>query len=141
MQNFASNIWRRTKFVLVAALSAAAIFAVPQRLAAQDTTVYDQEEVTVVPKLISKSRAGDILRRAYPEKLQQVGIEGSAQIAVVIGLDGKVEAGSGEVISATVPAFGSAGKDAAEKFEFKPGRLKGTPVRVRILVPMVFKLR
>jgi len=142
MQTFALHIRRLPGTLLVATLMATSALATPHRLVAQDTTaVYDQEDVTTPPQLTSKRKASEILRRVYPEKLQQVGIEGSAQIAVIVGTDGKVESGSSEIVSATVAAFGTAGKDAVEKFEFKPGLLKGTPVRVRVLVPLAFKVR
>jgi TonB family protein len=138
------HITRRHYWPLVAFAIVAMTLSViaPRAARAQDSAgVYDPEDVHVPPKFASKSKIANIVKYAYPERLKQAGIEGTAQVACIVGTDGKVEPGSVQIVMATVPAFGAAAKEAVEKFEFKPGMVKGTAVRVRTLVPLVFKLR
>jgi protein TonB len=128
--------------IACALLAGAAVVVHPRVARAQDSAgVYDPEDVQTPPRLASKSKVAEIVRYSYPERLKQAGIEGTAQISCIVGVNGKVEPGSVQVVMATVPAFGTAAKEAVEKFEFRPGIMKGSAVRVRTLVPLLFKLR
>ena len=116
--------------------------AVPRVVHAQDENgVYDPDEVTKAARLSSKYKAAQVLKDAYPEKLLRAGVEGSAQIECIVDANGKVEPGSAVVVVTSVPAFGAAAKEAVEKFDFKPAEVKGAPVKSRVLVPLVFKIR
>ncbi|MFZ8833043.1 MAG: energy transducer TonB [Candidatus Caldipriscus sp.] len=74
----------------------------------------------------------------YPEKAKKAKLEGRVIVAVVVDENG-------DVIDAYIhysdnPIFNEAALEAAKKMKFKPGRLKDKPVKVRVLIPFVFKL-
>ncbi len=74
----------------------------------------------------------------YPESLQEQGIAGQALIQVTIGKDGKVTAA--EVAKASHPDFGEAALEAARKWEFKPARRMGKPVKKVVKIPFKFQV-
>ena len=76
----------------------------------------------------------------YPEQLRHDGEEGYVLLAAVVGTDGAVEAGSVTVDSATHPDFEAAAVAWLEHATFSPGTVDGKPVRVRIQLPVAFKL-
>ena len=74
----------------------------------------------------------------YPEKAKKAKLEGRGIVAVVVDENG-------DVIDAYIhysdnPIFNEAALEAAKKMKFKPGRLKDIPVKVKVLIPFVFKL-
>ena len=126
--------------VLRLALAGAMCAALPALASAQDK-VYAAEELTTKPKVQSMTRTAQLVQRSYPEKLKAAGVDGTVQIQFVIGADGKVDPGSIEVVAASVPALGEAAKEVAAKLEFQPGKVNDSPVRTRVLLPIVYKAR
>jgi TonB family protein len=122
------------------ALTAAIVAAAPAAAAAQDK-VYGVEELTTKPKVASMTKTAQLVQRSYPDKLKAAGVDGTVQVEFVVGPDGKVEAGSVQVVAASVPAFGDAAKEVASKLEFQPGKVNDAPVRARVLLPIVYKAR
>jgi protein TonB len=124
-------------------LAAALLFAIAATaapLAAQDADpVYSGSELTTPPKLVSAPAAARLIDRSYPEALRRAGVNGTVQVQFVVGTDGKVEAASIQIIAATQPELGEAAKQAAEKIEFKPGKVNDKPVRSRVVLPIVYK--
>ena len=119
-------------------VAAALIAAVPALAAAQDK-VYTAAELTTRPKIASMSRTEQLVQNSYPDKLKSAGVNGTVEVQFVIGADGKVENGSVEVVTASVPALADAAKQVAAKIEFKPGKVDDAPVRTRVLLPIVYK--
>jgi protein TonB len=77
----------------------------------------------------------------YPEILRQAGIEGSVVIEAVIDTIGRVEAGSLRVVSAAHPLFASEAEQVVLASRYRPGRMSGRAVRVRVLVPISFGIQ
>ncbi|MHB1224430.1 MAG: energy transducer TonB [Gemmatimonadaceae bacterium] len=120
--------------------AASALVAVPALAGAQDK-VYAAEELTTKPKVESMARTAQLVQRSYPDKLKAAGVDGTVQVQFVIGTDGKVDPSSIEIVAATVPALGEAAKAVAAKLEFQPGKVNDSPVRTRVLLPIVYKAR
>lgn len=122
------------------ALAASVVALAPVALQAQDR-VYSTDELTTKPKVASMARTAQLVQRSYPDKLKSAGVDGTVQVQFVVGTDGKVEPGSVEIVAATVPALGEAARDVATKIEFQPGKVDDSPVRARVLLPIVYKAR
>ena len=74
----------------------------------------------------------------YPEKAKKAKLEGRVIVVAVVDENGDVIEAS--IHHSTNPIFNEASLEAAKKMKFKPGRHKDTPVKVRVLIPFVFKL-
>lgn len=77
----------------------------------------------------------------YPELLRSAGIEGSAVVEVVLDTLGSVEPATVRVLSETHPMFGAEARFVILASRYRPARLGGRAVRVRIRVPVSFRLR
>jgi periplasmic protein TonB len=82
--------------------------------------------------------SGPALR--YPEMLRQAGIEGTVIFEFVVGIDGRVERGSIQVINATNTGFVIPAKAVIEGSVFRPGRVRGVPVRVLVRQAITFNI-
>ena len=94
--------------------------------------VFDVYEVEEPPQPIVQ------VQPEYPEKAKKAKLEGRVIVVAVVDENG-------DVIDAYIhysdnPIFNEAALEAAKKMKFKPGRLKDKPVKVRVLIPFVFKL-
>lgn len=78
---------------------------------------------------------------AYPELLRQAGIRGHVVLEAVVDTSGRVEPGSLTVVSATNPGFVGPARQALAATLFRPGRVHGRAVRVRVRIPVDFTLR
>ena len=81
----------------------------------------DEPPVPVVPA-----------RPEYPAGLQGGGVGGDVVVTYIVGLDGQVEPGTIVVQSADRPEFGRAVREALRSARFRPGRIHGMVVRVRV---------
>ncbi len=77
---------------------------------------------------------------AYPPALRAAGLEGTVVVTYVVGVDGRVEAGSLSIESAGHALFGTAVEAALMEARFRPGRLRGTPVRSLVRQVIRFSL-
>lgn len=109
------------------------------RLARAQGEVYGGDELSAAPKLVSAATTARLVARSYPEDLRRSSTGGAVQLIFVIDKDGHVEPSSIEVVSAPVPALGSAAKSVVEKMEFVPGKKDGTAVRARVQLPILYK--
>lgn len=91
------------------------------------------------PEIRNRAQLGGILNRLYPRMLADAGIAGQTVLRFVILPDGKVDAGTIQVVSTSHEQFSDASVKAVERFRFKPGRYKGEPVRVMIEIPISWK--
>jgi len=87
---------------------------------------YLEAQVDDPPELIS---AGP---RRYPPVLERAGIGGSVTAEFVIDTTGHPEANEFRVINTTNPAFNEPAKEMIMKSVFRPGRVRGQAVRVRV---------
>ena len=113
---------------------------VPSQLSDEEAAVgqvagaYLETEVDSQPQRISSPPI------EYPRLLQQAGIEGSVLLSAIVGVDGKIEAGSVEILESTNEAFELPSKSLLERSLFRPGKVDGEPVRTRINLPIQFTL-
>ncbi len=107
---------------------------------AQDDKVFALADVQSPPKLKSPAAAGRLISDSYPADLKSRGIGGMVQVEFVVGVDGKVEAGSVKVLDATQTQLGEAAKGVAAKLVFNPGKAAGTPVKTKVVLPIVYKV-
>ena len=129
---------RVRRLASLAAVGLAAALALP-RVAAAQGEVFGGEDLSSPPKLVSAAAAARLVARSYPEDARKAGTGGTVQLQFVIGRDGKVEAGSIEVLGAPSPSLGNAAKTVAERMEFVPGKKDGSAVRARVQLPIVYK--
>ncbi|MBI1808924.1 MAG: TonB family protein [Gemmatimonadetes bacterium] len=127
-----STLWR------VLGLATAIAFMSTQAWGQDASKVYDLADLSTMPKLASMSQATKLIQGSYPPLLKSSGVGGTVQMEMVVDKDGKVEPGSIETAS-SVPALAEAAKKVAEKLEFYPGKVKDTPVRTRVVLPVVYK--
>lgn len=119
--------------------SAITLLAFPVVSRAQDATkIYDLSEVDAMPKLASPAFMARIISEAYPANLRKAGVGGAVQMEFVVNEKGKVDAGTIDAIS-SVPALTEAAKSVAPKLEFVPAKVKGTAVKSRVILPLIFK--
>jgi protein TonB len=95
-------------------------------------TVYTARVVDERPELLSHPGA------SYPEILRQAGIGGRVMIEAVIDTSGRVERGSIRVLAATHPLFGPPAMTVVSGSIYRPGRIDGRAVRVRVQIPIEF---
>ncbi|HEX2081740.1 MAG TPA: TonB family protein [Longimicrobium sp.] len=76
------------------------------------------------------------LERHYPAVLRDSRVNGRVVIEVIVDEDGRVREGSARVVEASHPAFGEAALRAVDRFRFRPGRMAGVPVPVRVTIPI-----
>ena len=129
----------RKALALVPAILLLSALAPRLALAQQSDSVYTASDVSTLPRLVSMMATERLIRRSYPDPLKRAGISGNVQLEFVIDSQGKVDPSSIQVVMASVPALGEAAKAVARDLEFSPGKVNGTPVRTRVLLPLVYK--
>lgn len=75
----------------------------------------------------------------YPEIAKRAGIEG--KVYVLAYLNEKGEVVKTEIIKGIGGGCDEAAENAVRQTKFTPGKQRGKPVNVRVMVPIVFKLR
>jgi len=78
---------------------------------------------------------------AYPELLRQAGVQGRVMLEAVVDTGGHVEPGSIVVVAAAHLGFVAPARQAVAAMLFRPARVRGRAVRVRVRIPMDFALR
>jgi len=76
----------------------------------------------------------------YPEMLRQAGIEGQVVVECVIDTLGRAEPGSIRVVASSHPLFDAPAREAVAASSFRPARLDGRAVRVRVQLPLNFRM-
>jgi protein TonB len=95
-------------------------------------TVFEVYEVDEPPQPVVQ------VQPEYPEVARKAGLEGRVIVAAVVDENGNVVQAS--IHSSTNPIFNDAALEAAKKMKFKPARQKDIAVKVKVLIPFVFKL-
>jgi protein TonB len=95
-------------------------------------TVFEVYEVDEPPQPVVQ------VQPEYPEVARKAGLEGRVIVAAVVDENGNVIQAS--IHSSTNPIFNDAALEAAKKMKFKPARQKDIAVKVKVLIPFVFKL-
>jgi protein TonB len=95
-------------------------------------TVFEVYEVDEPPQPVVQ------VQPEYPEVARKAGLEGRVIVAAVVDENGNVIQAS--IHSSTNSIFNEAALEAAKKMKFKPARQKDIAVKVKVLIPFVFKL-
>ena len=74
----------------------------------------------------------------YPDEAREQGVEGSLEVLLVIGRDGRVAAI--EIVRSPHPAITAVARRIIAQWKFKPAKNKGVPVNVRVRKVIDFKL-
>ncbi|HEX8392044.1 MAG TPA: TonB family protein [Longimicrobium sp.] len=90
--------------------------------------------------VLDRGGLGRALERNYPTLLRDAGVSGRVVLEVVVDESGRVRPNSARVIEASHPQFGEASIRAAERFRFRPAKIGGVAVPVRVTVPIVWSL-
>jgi TonB family protein len=78
--------------------------------------------------------------KVYPAALQNLGVEGHVVLQFVIDTLGLAEPLSVHIVRATHPGFIDSARELVCKSRYRPGRMRGLPVRVRSVVRIEFTL-
>ena len=103
-------------------------------LAVSDSTVYDTTQVTERPLLYEAPTLH------YPKSARARGIEGRVMLAVTINADGQADTQSIQTISSPDSELTSAAVAWVRRGKFEPVCRAGQAVRVRLKIPVDFKL-
>ena len=98
---------------------------------------YMEAVVEERPEVIS----GSCIPPRYPEILKQAGIEGHIMVEFIIDTLGRAERGSLRVVqNGGQQLFEAPAKEAVQSCRFRPGRISGRAVRVRVQQPINFQI-
>lgn len=95
----------------------------------------DESMVEVRP-VLDRNGLGRALERNYPPVLRDSRVSGRVVIELIVDENGRPRPGSARVIDASHPAFGDAALRAVDRFRFRPARIGGTAVPVRVTIPI-----
>jgi len=98
------------------------------------TQVFAEAVVDEVPERISCPLP------EYPRMMQQANIEGQVLLQFVVETDGHVNPSSIESLNSSHKAFEGPARDMISKCLFRPGRVRASPVRVLVQMPIIFNL-
>jgi protein TonB len=93
-----------------------------------DDTIYTKVDVNPVPIKTPPP--------AYPDEMKVHAVSGTVALSIVIDETGAVASSS--VVKSTHPQFEGPALDAIKKWKFKPAQKDGTPVKMRLNVPIRF---
>lgn len=97
--------------------------------------VLPAEAAEVRPEL-NRDGLARTMERYYPSIMRDSRVTGRVVVEVIVDENGRVREGSARIVETTHPAFGEATLRAVERFRFRPARMGGTPVPVRVTIPI-----
>jgi periplasmic protein TonB len=100
-----------------------------------DEYILDEGMVEERPSL-NRDGLGRTLERYYPAVLRDSRVGGRVVIELIVDENGRVRDNSARVVEASHPAFGDAALRAVERFRFRPAKMGGVPVPVRVTIPI-----
>ena len=102
--------------------------------------VSDQPYLEAVVEERPETVQGSCINPRYPAILQQAGVEGRVLVEAVIDTMGRAERGSIRFISSSHQLFEGPAREAVQSCRYRPGRISGRAVRVRVQVPINFTI-
>lgn len=96
------------------------------------------EDMVEVRPVLDRNGLGRALERHYPSVLRDARVSGRVIVQLIVDENGRPVPGSAQVMEASHPAFSDATLRAVERFRFRPARMGGTPVPVRVTIPIVW---
>lgn len=98
-----------------------------------DNPVYEVVDVDEQPELLASQRP------EYPEHLRDAGIGGRVMVQFILDTLGRAEVQSVQVIQSPDPEFNQPVIDCLVRSQFRPARIHGRAVRVRLKIPYDFR--
>ncbi|HEX5872440.1 MAG TPA: TonB family protein [Longimicrobium sp.] len=95
----------------------------------------DESMVEVRP-VLDRNGLGRALERNYPPVLRDARVSGRVVIELIVDENGRPRPGSARVVDASHSAFADAALRAVDRFRFRPARIGGTAVPVRVTIPI-----
>ncbi len=86
--------------------------------------------------LLNRDGLPRTMERYYPSVLRDSRVAGRVVVELIVNEDGRVRDGSARVMETTHPAFAEATLRAVERFRFRPAKMSGVPVAVRVTIPI-----
>jgi protein TonB len=77
----------------------------------------------------------------YPDLLRKAGVQGRVLVQAIVNTNGRAEPSSVRILQNPDPGFESIAREYVLRAQFKPGRVRGHPVRVLVNLPIDFKIR
>jgi protein TonB len=96
------------------------------------------EDMVEVRPVLDRNGLARALERNYPALLRDSRVGGRVVIELIVEANGRPREGSARVVDASHPAFGEAALRAVDRFRFRPARIGGTAVPVRVTIPIVW---
>jgi protein TonB len=94
------------------------------------------ESVVEERPLLNREGLPRTMERYYPSVLRDSRVAGRVVVELIVNEDGRVRDGSARVMETTHPAFAEATLRAVERFRFRPAKMGGQPVAVRVTIPI-----
>jgi len=135
------TILENDELVLGDPLDFTALVPLPPPPAPEPAEEPEEELFTIVEQMpeIIGGQAALISALEYPLIAQRAGIEGMVVVHIIIGTDGAPS--MPEIIRSAHTVLDEAAVAAVMQLNFTPGRQRGKPVRVRMAIPVNFRLR
>jgi protein TonB len=114
-------------------------FDEPKAAAAHDGVAFDLRDVDTQPRLANPSEVKAAIAQAYPPRLRDAGVGGTARVRLLVTAAGGVE--RAEAVSASQPAFSASAVRAVRAARFQPARKAGRAVPVWLVLPVAFSVR
>jgi len=103
--------------------------------------VTDQPYMEAVVEERPETIAGTCVPPRYPPVLQQAGMQGRVMIEFIVDTLGRAERGSLRVVNSFHPLAESPARETVTSCRFRPGRIQGRAVRVRVQIPINFTIQ
>jgi TonB family protein len=95
---------------------------------------YQESELSDAPVVIQ------LVHPVYPPALRAAGVEGAVQVTYVVSPGGGVEPETITIVSSDHPSMAIAVREALLRARFRPGKVRGTPVRALVRQTIRFSL-
>jgi protein TonB len=102
--------------------------------------VTDQPYMEAVVEERPETIPGTCVSPRYPAVLQTAGITGRVMIEFIVDTLGRAERGSLRVVNSFHPLAEQPAKETVQSCRFRPGRIQGRAVRVRVQIPINFQI-
>jgi TonB family protein len=100
----------------------------------------DPSRITIRPEILNEARMRRTWRSLYPDSLTSRGVEGEVVASFIVNTDGSVDPASIHMVSVSHPLFRDPTALGVLELRFSPARQRGRPVRVRVQLPIRWRL-
>jgi protein TonB len=102
--------------------------------------VTDQPYMEAVVEERPETIAGTCVQPRYPAVLSQAGMQGRVTIEFIVDTLGRAERNSLRVVNSFHPLAEAPARETVQSCRFRPGRIQGRAVRVRVQIPINFQI-